>query len=273
MISRNLFKLIRVLLSVASCALPLQAQVQQLPARADLEQKLDTQIPLDLKFRDETGKTIALASLFHKRPVILQMGYLKCWLMCDVVTGGLIRSLQDLRLTPGQDFDVLFVSIDPNETWQLAARKQAEYVKTYGQQKTAHGWHFLTGDEPQIKALAQAVGFHYFYDKDAQQFAHPSGIMVLTPGGRLAKYFYGIEFEPRDLRPAILQAGAGGIGSKVQTLLLLCYHWNPLTGKYGLLIAHVIMGGCIATVTFLFGFITYWLWRDAKKRRLQPTGL
>ncbi|HEY1770775.1 MAG TPA: SCO family protein [Chthoniobacterales bacterium] len=269
MISLSLTRAFVTVTLVATCSSPLHAEEQKLPARADLEQKLGAQIPLELKFRDETGKVVTIESLFHKRPVVLQLGYYKCWLMCNVVTGALVRTLQDLRLNPGQDFDVMFVSIDPKEKWQLAARKQAEYVKTYGREKTARGWHFLTGDEAQIRALAQAVGFHYFYDKGAKQFAHPSGIMVVSPDGRMSKYFYGIEFDPLELRRAVMDASHETIGSKVQALLLLCYHWNPLTGKYGLLIAHVIMTSCIVTVTALAAFIGYWLWRDGRRRKLE----
>ena len=263
--SRNLTKGL-ILFALLAPWSPLPAQ-QKLPARADIEQKLNAQVPLDLKFRDETGKLLPLSTYFGHRPVILQMGYYKCWLMCDVVTGGLLRSLQDLRLSPGQDFDIVFVSIDPKENWHVAAQKRAEYVKLYGRDKKGVGWHFLTGDEPEIKALAQTVGFHYFYDKEAKQFAHGSGIMILTPGGRVAKYFYGIEFDPRDLRLALVQASNGKIGSPVDALLLLCYHWNPLTGKYGLLISRVITASCFLTVGLLGGFIGFWLWRERGRRR------
>lgn len=265
--SRNLFKLILACVVVLPFS-AIGAQEQKLPARADLEQKLDAQLPLDLKFRDDTGALVPLSTYFHKRPVVLQMGYYRCWLMCDVVTGGLLRSLQDIRLTPGRDFDVVFVSIDPKENWKIAAQKKSEYVKMYGQRKTAAGWHFLTGNEPEIQALAQAVGFHYFYDKKADQFAHPSGVMVLTPEGRVAKYFYGIEYNPRDLRLALIESSHGHIGSPVDQLLLLCYHWNPLTGKYGLIISRVLSGACAATVAVLGAFIGFWFWREGRQRRL-----
>lgn len=240
---------------------------QKLPSRADIEQKLNAQIPRDLKFRDETGQIVPFSTYFGKRPVILQMGYYKCWLLCDVVTGGLVRSLQEMRLTPGKDFEIVFVSIDPREDWKTAARKKAEYVKLYGRDEKGVGWHFLTGDESQIKALAQAVGFHYFYDNEARQFAHGSGVMVLTPGERLSRYFYGIEFDPKSLRLALVQASNGKIGTPVDTLLLLCYHWNPLTGKYGLLISRVITAGCVVTVGLLGSFIAFWLWREKVRNR------
>ena len=188
--------------------------------------------------------------------------------MCDVITGALVRSLQDLRLDPGRDFDVLFVSIDPNETWQLAAKKRAAYIRSYGRSKTGVGWHFLTGHKAQIDSLASAVGYHFFYDPPSQQFAHPSGLMIATPGGVLSKYFYGVEYDPTLLRQSILEASSGTVGSRVQSLLLLCYHWNPLTGRYGVIISRTIKVLCLGTVAVLGGFMFIWLRRDALQRRL-----
>jgi protein SCO1/2 len=248
----------------------MRAQDPKLPARADLEQKLGAQLPLDRTFTDETGQAVPLSSYFNKRPVILQLGYNHCWLMCDVVTGALVRSLQDLRLTPGNDFDVVFVSIDPRETWQLAAQKRARFIRSYGRSKTGAGWHFLTGNEPNIQTLASTVGFHFFYDPPSGQFAHPSGIVVVTPQGRISKYFYGVEFDPAQLRLALLQASGESIGSRVDALLLLCYHWNPLTGKYGWLIALALKIGCFATVGLLAAYIVQQLRREARGRRLEP---
>ena len=242
-----------------------------LPGRADLEQKLGAQLPLNLTFTDETGQTVTLRDFFGARPVVLQLGYNHCWLMCDVVTGALVRSLQDLRLNPGRDFDVVFVSIDPHETWQIAAKKRAEYIHHYGRAKTGSGWHFLTGQAPEIAALADAVGFHFFYDPPSQQFAHPSGIMVVTPQGVLSKYFYGVEFEPGSLRESLLAAAGGTVGSRVQTLLMLCYHWNPLTGKYGTLISGVIKVLCLGTVAALGTFIVVCLRREARRRAAVET--
>ena len=246
--------------------LPGLADEPKLPGRADFEQKLGSQIPLDLAFTDETGRSVSLGALFGHRPVILQLGYNRCWLLCDVVTGALVRSLQDLNLNPGRDFDFIFVSIDPSESWQLGARKKAEYVRSYGRSKTEFGWHFLVGSEHAITALATAVGFHYFYDAASQQFAHPSGIVVVTQQGRLSKYFYGVEFDPKKLRWALVEASGGAIGSPVEQLLLLCYHWNPLAGKYGLLISRVLQGGCVGTCALLGGFIFFWVRRERRQR-------
>ena len=249
---------------------PLFAEEQQLPARADFEQKLCSQIPLGLTFTDETGRSTTLATLFGRRPVILQLGYNRCQLLCDVVTGALVRSLEDLKLNPGRDFDVIFVSIDPSESWQLGARKKAEYVRSYGRLKTGPGWHFLVGNEPAIKTLAAAVGFHYFQDAASRQFAHPSGIVVVTPQGRLSKYFYGVEFDPQKLRWALLDAAGGTVGSPVDQLLLLCYHWNPLTGKYGLLILRSLQVGCLGTCGVLGVLIFFWLRRERRQRLSNP---
>ena len=243
----------------------------ELPGRADLEQRLGAQVPLDLTFTDETGQAVALRRFFGTRPVVLQLGYNHCWLMCDVVTGALVRSLQNLRLDPGRDFDVVFVSIDPQETWQTAAKKRAEYIRHYGRAKTGSGWHFLTGRAPEIAALADAVGFHFFYDPPSQQFAHPSGIMVATPQGVLSKYFYGVEFEPGPLRESLLAAAGGTVGSRVQALLMLCYHWNPLSGKYGPLISVVLKVLCLATVAALGTFVVVSLRREARRRATVET--
>jgi protein SCO1/2 len=253
-------------------ALPLRAD-GPLPSRADLEQKLGAQIPLDLTFTDDTGKIVPLRNYFGRRPVILQLGYNHCWLMCDVITGALVRSMQDMRLSPGSDFNVLFISIDPNETWQLAARKRADYIRSYGRDRTGPGWHFLTGHAPEIAALTSAAGFHYYYDPAARLFVHPSGLIILTPQGVASKYFYGVEFDPHLLQQSLLDASGGTIGSKVEALLLLCCEWNPLTGKYGVLISILLKVFCLGTVALLFGYMFAWLRRDAHRRRIEEETL
>ncbi len=270
-------------LMAAACCLPWVASAprcpklaatdpqQGLPARADLEQRLGAQIPLDLTFTDETGQSVPLRRYFGQRPVILQMGYNHCWLMCDVVTGALVRSLQDLRLDPGTDFDVVFVSIDPRETWQLAAKKRAEYIRSFGRSKTGPGWHFLTGRSRRSGRSQTPSAFTTFYDPPSQQFAHPSGLMIATPGGVLSKYFYGVEYDPASLRQSLLEASGGTVGSRVQALLLLCYHWNPMAGKYGWLISLVLKTLCLGTVAALGGYIAVHLRRDARQRRLAET--
>ncbi len=259
-------------LLICAAAMPLRAQ-QPLAGRADLEQKLGSQIPLNLTFTDETGHAVTLQKYFGQRPVILQLGYNHCWLMCDVVTNALVRSMEDLRITPGTDFNVLFVSIDPNETWQLAARKRFTYVRAYGRPGAGDGWHFLTGHPAQIAALTQAVGFHYFYDPAAKLFVHPSGLVVLTPKGVTSKYFYGVEFDPHDLRKALIDASDETIGSKVEALLLLCCEWNPLTGKYGVLISWLLKIFCLGSAGWLFGYIILCIRRDTARRRIEEASL
>jgi protein SCO1/2 len=260
------------LLWLLAIAHPLRAQ-QPLAGRADLEQKLGSQVPLNLTFTDETGRTVALSQYFGRQPVILQLGYNHCWLMCDVVTNALVRSMEDLRITPGTDFNVLFVSIDPNESWRLAAQKRDNYVRAYGRPGAGDGWHFLTGHPAEIAALTQAVGFHYFYDPAGKLFVHPSGLIVLTPKGVASKYFYGVEFDPHELRKSLLDASGETIGSKVEALLLLCCEWNPLTGKYGVLISWVLKIFCLGSAGALFGYIILCLRRDAARRRTEEAKL
>jgi protein SCO1/2 len=253
------------LLAVSS---PLCAQ-QPLAGRADLEQKLGARVPLNLTFTDENGQTVPLSRYFGQRPVILQLGYNHCWLMCDVVTNALVRSMEDLRITPGTDFNVLFVSIDPNEIWQLAAQKRFTYVRAYGRPGAGDGWHFLTGHPAQIAALTQAVGFHYFYDPAGKLFVHPSGLIVLTPKGVASKYFYGVEFDPHELRKALMDASGETIGGKVEALLLLCCEWNPLTGKYGVLISWTLKVLCLGSAGALLGYIILCLRRDIARRHIE----
>ncbi|HXW17380.1 MAG TPA: SCO family protein [Candidatus Acidoferrales bacterium] len=230
------------------------APVQSAGVRPELlrdvafDQKLNTAIPLDLKFRDEKGKAVELGEFFGRKPVILTLVYYQCPMLCTQVLNSLTHSLKEVPLELGKDFEVVTVSIDPTERPVLAEAKRQLYVGMYARAGVEEGWHFLTGDEPQIKALAAAVGFHYAYDKTSGQFAHPSGIMVLTPDGRLARYFYGIEYPPRDVRFGLEEASAGKIGSPVDQILLYCYHYDPATGKYGLLISRVLQGAGLITM-------------------------
>jgi protein SCO1 len=204
------------------------------------DEELNHSIPLNLTFRDEHGQTVQLAKYFGTKPVILTLVYYTCPMLCTQVLNGLDRALENIPPAIGKDFNVVTVSIDPSDTTVLAATKQAMYTGMYGRRGAAQGWNFLVGQEPQIKQLADAVGFHYAYDPDSKQFAHAAGIMVLTPQGKLSSYFYGVQYPERDLRLALDQASAGKIGSPVDTILLYCYHYDPHTGKYGLLISRVI---------------------------------
>ncbi len=228
------------------------------------EQNLDAQLPRELKFRDEAGKAVELREYFGKRPVVLALVYYDCPMLCTMILNGLTSSLKAVHLDAGIDFDVVAVSFDPRETAELAAGKKAEYVKEYGRENSERGWHFLTGDEDAIRQLTQAVGFQYFWDEESQQFAHASGVMVVTPEGRISKYFYGIEYAPRDLKLGLVEAGAGKIGSAVDKLLLYCYHYDPATGKYSLTVMNVVRLLGSGTVAAIALFIVVMLRRERR---------
>jgi len=213
-----------------------------------IDQKLNSSIPLDLMFRDEHGKAVTLGQYFGSKPVILTLVYYNCPMLCTQVLNGLDRSLEQIPLTVGKDFEVVTVSIDPTDRPSLAEAKQAVYLGMYNRPGSAVGWHFLTGEESQIKQLAAAIGFRYAYDPDSHQYAHASGIMILTPEGKLSRYFYGVTYPERDMRLGLVEASEGKIGSPVDQVLLFCYHYDPHTGKYGLLISRVLQLGGLATV-------------------------
>ena len=198
-----------------------------------IEQNLNKQIPADLAFRDETGKTVRLGDYFGKKPVILSLVYYRCPMLCSEVLNGLESALRVLKFDVGNEFDVLTVSFDPKDTPEVAAVKKAEYLKRYNRPGAANGWHFLTGQQPAIDALTKAAGFQYQYDPKTGQFAHATAIMVLTPEGKIAQYYYGVEYAPKDLRLGLIQASNHKIGTVVDEVLLYCYHYDPNTGKYG----------------------------------------
>lgn len=239
----------------------LQAPVQDIGVRPDLlkdvgvDQKLNQSVPLKLTFRDEHGKPVELTQYFGQKPVILSLVYYNCPMLCTQVLNGLESSLKLIPMDIGKQFDVLTVSIDPTERPVLAEAKQALYTGLYGRPNAAQGWHFLTGDEQQIRQLANAVGFRYAYDPGSKQFAHASAIMVLTPEGKISRYFYGIQFPSRDLRLGLVEASAGKIGTPVDQVLLFCYHYDPSTGKYGLLISRLIQAAGAVTVLAIGGLI------------------
>lgn len=235
-----------------------------------IDQRLDGQVPLDLVFRDETGKAVRLGEYIGAvpgRPTILALVYYECPMLCSLVLNGLLGSLKALSFNVGDEFNIVTVSFDPRETPALAAAKKKEYVRRYGRPGAAAGWHFLTGEEEAIRQLARAVGFRYAYDAKTDQYIHASGIMVVTPRGRLARYFYGIEYAPRDVRLGLVEASANRIGSPIDQVLLFCYHYDPVTGKYGLLIMNVLRLAGLATVLALGTFIAVMLRRDRRRKR------
>ncbi|MGH8361299.1 MAG: SCO family protein [Pseudomonas sp.] len=216
-----------------------------------IEQHLNEQIPPALVFRDETGKAVQLGDYFGKKPMILNLVYYQCPMLCGEVLSGLESSLRVLKFDVGKEFDVLTVSFDPKETPEMAVRKKAEFLKRYGRPGAAQGWHFLTGPPASIDALTKAAGFQYQYDSKSGQFAHATAIMVLTPEGKIAQYYYGVEFAPKDLRLGLIQASENKIGTVVDQLLLYCYHYDPDTGKYGAIISRVLQLAAGATVLIL----------------------
>ena len=229
-----------------------------------IEQRIGQQIPFDLVFRDEAGRAVKLGDYFGTRPLVIALAYYECPLLCTQVLNGMTGTLKTLSFDAGRDFDVLVVSIDPKDSYRLAADKKATYVASYGRPNTAAGWHFLTGTEASIRPLANAIGFHYAYDQDLKQYAHPAAIYVATPKGRVARYFMGIDFAPRDVRLALVEASNNKLGSVVDTVLLLCYHYDPATGKYGAATLLAVRIGFIGTVASVLAFIFVSLRRERR---------
>lgn len=263
--------------------LPANAQFWQQPEREKLsgatlsreitiEQKLNAQVPLNLTFRDETGRQVQLKQYFGKKPVLLTLVYYECPSLCGLVLQGLLKSLRVINYTPGDQFEIVTVSFNPKETPQLAAAKKQNFLKEYGRLDAAKGWHFLTGEETQIRKLADSVGFRYVYDPKSGQFAHAAGIMLLTPSGKVARYFYGIEYSPRDLRLGIMDASQGKVGSPVEKVILFCYQYDPTTGKYSLAIIRVIQLASVLTALVLGGFISAQMYRERRKQKKEARG-
>jgi protein SCO1/2 len=213
-----------------------------------VEQHLDEQIPADLNFRDETGKPVRLGDYFGKKPVILNLVYYNCPMLCGEVLSGLESALRVLKFDVGKEFDVLTVSFDPRETPDMATKKKAEFLKRYGRAGAAEGWHFLTGPQESIDVLTKAAGFQYQYDPKTGQFAHATAIIILTPEGRIAQYYYGVEYAPKDLRLGLIQASENKIGSLADQVLLYCDLYDPTTGRYGAIISRVLQLSGLATI-------------------------
>jgi protein SCO1 len=220
-----------------------------------IDQKIGQQLPLDLTFRNEAGREVRLSEFFNGRPVVLALAYYECPMLCTQVLNGMTAALKTLAFDAGKDFEVVVVSIDPKDNFQIAAHKKAAYVEHYGRPQTAAGWHFLTGAESSITPLADALGFRYVYDTNIKQYAHGAAIYVATPKGVVSRYLLGIDFAPRDLRLALVEASNNVLGSVVDQVLLLCYHYDPATGKYGAAILNAVRVGFVATVTGFLAFL------------------
>jgi protein SCO1 len=233
---------------VGAPSIPADTLTDSRLAEIKFDQKLNNTISLDLHFRDENGKDVRLADYFSKKPVILVLGYYDCPMLCTLVLNGMVEGLQDIRWSIGKEYDVIYVSIDPHETPSLAAAKKRSYLKRYGRDSAESGWHFLTGDPNSIQRLADEVGFRYAYDPLSKQYAHPSGLVVLTPDGKISRYLFGVTFSPRELYASLDTASSRKIGSRIQDLILLCFHYRPITGRYGNIIMITVRTLGVATL-------------------------
>jgi len=233
-----------------------------------IEQKLDSPLPLDAEFKDENGKTVKLGEYFGKgRPVILALVYYECPMLCNEVLNGLTGSLKGISFDAGKDFDVLAISFDTgeNDKPDLAKNKKASYLARYDRKGSEGGWHFLTGTQSEIDKVTQAVGFNYHFDEKTNQFAHAGGIMIVTPEGKLSRYFYGIDYQPRDLKFGIMDSAQGKIGNPAEQLYLYCFHYDPSTGKYGLVILRVMRGLSVLMLLAIGGML-FVFWRRNKRK-------
>jgi protein SCO1/2 len=231
----------------------------ELPAQlkeVTFQQRLNEALPLDATFRDDRGRTVQLGDYFKSgKPVLLAFVYLQCPMLCTQVMNGISSALKAVPFTPGRDFDVVLISFDPRDTPVTAAEKKTAHMDYWDAHATADAWHFLTGEEAQIKRVTAAAGFNYRWDAVSGQFAHVSGVLVVTPDGRLSRYFYGVEYSPKDLRLALVESGEGRIGSAIDELLLFCYHYDPAAGQYGVVVMNLVRIGGVLTLVFLAGFI------------------
>ena len=246
-----------------------------------IEQKLDGRVPPDLAFVDDTGRSVKLGDYFSKKPLILNLVYYTCPMLCGEELSGLSASMKMIKFDVGKEFEVVTVSFNPKETPEMAAAKKKEFVRRYGRAGAESGWHFLTGSPDSINALTKAVGFQYQYDPRNNQYAHATAIMVLTPEGRISRYFYGVDFPPKDLRMGLVEASSGKIGNPVDQVLLYCYHYDPATGKYGAVVSNILKIGGALTILILGGMILIFLrldktasrrtWDAPDSARLRPT--
>ncbi|HEX2836126.1 MAG TPA: SCO family protein [Thermoanaerobaculia bacterium] len=260
-----------LVLAAMLLTMPLLAQTSsnapELPGQVSIAQKLNTKIPLDLMFRDEQGRVVRLQEFFNNgRPVLLNFVYYRCPMLCPMVLEGTTESLTHLKFDIGKQFDVVTISIDPRDQAKSAAEMKDKYIRRYGRLDSAPNWHFLTGHETAIKTLTQAVGFQYAYDSRTDQFAHGAALLVLTPDGRTSRYFYGFEYKPRDLRLAIVEASEGKIGTAADQLLLLCFHYDPATGKYSRNAMMFARAGGVTTMLVLGSAIFVMIRKERKQQ-------
>jgi protein SCO1/2 len=229
-------------------------------------QRLGEQLPLDARFRDESGRDVALGEFFGKRPVVLAFVYYQCPMLCTQVMNGISSALKALTFTPGKEFDVVLISFDPRDGFETANAKKRAHLQHWAVTDQAPGWHFLTGDEATIRQVTAAAGFTYTWDAQTSQFAHVSGVLTVTPDGRMSRYFYGVEFSPKDLRLALVESSHGKIGSLVEELLLYCYQYDPSTGRYGAVVMNLVRLGGVLTVGLIAGFVVLMRRRESAER-------
>jgi protein SCO1/2 len=246
-------------------------QLPQVLQRVGVTQRLNQMLPLDAQFVDDTGKNVRLGDYFGKHPAILSLVYYNCPMLCSEEMDGIASALEMVRLTPGKDFEIILISIDPSETPEIAAKKKAFYLKRYGRPETANGWHYLTGKQPAIDAVCNATGFGYVRvpgpDGKLDQFAHASAIEVVTTDGRLAQYYLGVEFSPKDILLGLIEASGNRIGSPVANILTYCDHYDPQTNRHSLVVARVVQLGGMMTVVSLGSFMFVMFRRDLKLGR------
>lgn len=253
--------LVALALALAALATAQLGPAPPLPAtpgvlqKVGFDQRLGERIPLDLPFMDETGKDVRLGDYFGQKPVVLSLVYYRCPMLCTLSLNGLAGALEVLSFVPGREFEVVTVSFDPNEGPVLANAKKRAYLKRYNRSGAERGWHFLTGPQASTEALTRAVGFRYAWDEATKQWAHPAGALVLTPDGRISKYLYGVEYSPKDLRLALVDAGGGRIGGFVDTVLMYCYRYDPKTGRYSAAVLNLVRAAGVLTIAALVGFM------------------
>jgi protein SCO1 len=247
--------------------LPAQTVLPKILQNVGFDQRLNEQVPLDVPFIDDEGQRVTLGKYFDdNKPVILVLAYYRCPMLCTQVLNGLVQGMRDMPFTIGKEFCVVTVSFDPHETTEMAAAKRRTYLHSYGKPEAAEGWHFLTGTEQSISRLTRAVGFRFAYDPLSDQFAHAAGIVLLTPTGKISRYFYDIHYSGRDLRLGLVEASRNKIGSPIDQILLFCFHYDPTAGKYGAAIMNLVRAGGVLTVIGL-GVMFGLLIRGEKQRR------
>jgi protein SCO1/2 len=264
----------RTLVLVPVLALPGLASAQgagdgRPPFLRDLgfDQRLGESLPLDARLRDEAGREVRLGDYFGRKPVVLSLVYYECPMLCTLSLNGLVSAMDVLSFDAGDEYEVVTLSFEPKETPELARAKKEVYLERYGREGAEQGWHFLTGDAAQIRRVTEAVGFRFAWDAETRQYAHPSGILVVTPEGRIARYLYGIEYAPKDLRLALLEASDEKSGSPIDQLLLFCYQYDPTTGRYGAAAMNLVRAGGVLTV---LGLLAFWALRWRRERQPRP---